>query len=1735
MARNFRRLFSRSTRNSAGQPPVRFSPSKTHRPARKANRSCLGLESLEGRIVLASPLVSYVLSGTADTTVVGTVYDDVDKSGDRTNGENGVSGWTVYLDLDNSGTLNRDVAGDLEPSAVTNQDGDFVIDHLMPGTYRLTEVMQSGWEATAPMFQDVTIVRNRDTPSDFFNFSGGDIVGVLWNDLDQDGNRATDPSTGAYSEPGLANWTVFLDLNDDRALDADEPSTLTDSSGNYAFYNLPEGDYEVTEVKPDTWDVSPGYDIRQTAAVVARSQYFQDFANFSMTDGSIDGTIWNDLNFDGIRQSDPDTGEFVEPGLEGWTVFLDTNDNGVLDGGELSAMTGASGGYAFVSLPEGDYEVTEILPPGWDLSPGYDVRQTVAVFAGERSTANDIANFTVLNGSIRGTVWNDLNRDGIRNTGLTGAFTEPGVANWRVYLDRNRNGIEDSGEPSLFTSADGSYSFVDLQVGDYEVREILPVGWEPSLGHDDSYGVTVNSGVVSTAPDFAVFDIAATTPGIVNGTVWNDVDADGVRDKDPSTAAFSDPGIANRTVFVDLNSNGIFDPTEPNTMTGLDGGYSIVGVQPGSIRVILIGSPGWQTTAPTSGSRSITLRNAGNIDGIDFGSATIKDSSIRGTVFADSNSDGVRNAGEKGLAGIVLYLDLDDDGVYDPTEPSAVTSADQFFTPDVNEAGTYGFTHLASGTYAVRTVLPETLSATPSDQRSRTVVIAGGQGQTGVDSAARYRPNEIRGVKFDDQNGNGQREPGEPGVGGSTIFIDLDRDGLQDAGEPTTSTQSDGSYAFSGLTPGAYVVRQVLDLGHTGTFPATSGGILWPQGVSNPAVGNVSPDSITTSLASGESYRQSVSITLPNTGALTNLVDVFLLFDDTGSFVNNSPIVRSAFPTIISQLQASMPGIDLGFGVGRFEEYANFASEYSTGRPFILNQPIVAANTAGYMDAIQSALNRTTPGYGGDLPETDLEALYQLVTGLGFDGNNNGSVLDSGNAGLVSTQLTPGGSGDVPSFASFRPDPSGNVMAAAGSIGGGGFRSGALPIILVATDTGFAYQPKGETTITGVGGTSLSVNSFTQTSRSTTPFGAGAGIQQTITGLNALGGLVIGLGTNFQSNVDPRQGLEAISKLTGAVNRTTTTIANGTSDPIAPGDPFYFQISSGFAGSVSNGIVSAIQNAVTNVAVDITIQASDPRVRIINHSGVWTGIGSSQTATFDVEFVGDGVPRRFDLQFVRSGTNVILGSIPVVIGTPIPGDGYEFEDLEEGEIEFESDFGSSESTSLSGPTITVTGGSFGYDGTTHGATATAAGIGGVTVPGSFVFDYDGSTTPPVNAGTYVVQAFFTSDDPNYADASGTANLIIEKAVAEFSQLNAPIVDEGNATTSVSGRLAGSSVIPVGGTVSVTFNGLASTGIVDGYGNFTVILSTAGLAVGTYPVTVRFAGDGSNFASSVDGITSLTVASVSHVIEVAGLAFNAIAGAPHRNAVATIVNALGGSSAYAATIDWGDGTTSVGTIAESGGTLIVFGDHTYADPGSKVIRVLVTDTLGLGSSATATEIATVTSLDVRAGKTSEAEFWAKSIGQSLIRRFDGNSSSTRLAYWLASNFPNLYGANAGSSDLTAMTNNQVAWYFNRLWRQSEDSAEVQILTTALNVYATTASLGGSVSSSAGFRVSDTGLGATWFNVGEYGSAVGVPNRTKLNVYQMLVAVNRQARDGRLYDGNSTLRSSARSLFKKLNSI
>ncbi|HEV8062257.1 MAG TPA: SBBP repeat-containing protein [Gemmataceae bacterium] len=71
------------------------------------------------------------------------------------------------------------------------------------------------------------------------------------------------------------------------------------------------------------------------------------------------------------------------------------------------------------------------------------------------------------------------------------------------------------------------------------------------------------------------------------------------------------------------------------------------------------------------------------------GTSTVK---ISGVVFFDHDSSGVLNAGDTGLAGRTVFLDLNNSGQLEPGDPSTVTAAD----------GSFQFTGLAPGAYTVR-------------------------------------------------------------------------------------------------------------------------------------------------------------------------------------------------------------------------------------------------------------------------------------------------------------------------------------------------------------------------------------------------------------------------------------------------------------------------------------------------------------------------------------------------------------------------------------------------------------------------------------------------------------------------------------------------------------------------------------------------------------------------------------------------------------------------------------------------------------------------------------------------------------------------------------------------------------------------------------------------------------------------------------------------------------------------
>src|SRR5206468_2996522 len=121
----------------------------------------------------------------------------------------------------------------------------------------------------------------------------------------------------------------------------------------------------------------------------------------------------------------------------------------------------------------------------------------------------------------------------------------------------------------------------------------------------------------------------------------------------------------------------------------------------------------------------------------------------------------------------------------------------------------------------------------------------------------------------------------------------------------------------------------------------------------------------------------------------------------------------------------------------------------------------------------------------------------------------------------------------------------------------------------------------------------------------------------------------------------------------------------------------------------------------------------------------------------------------------------------------------------------------------------------------------------------------------------------------------------------------------------------------------------------------------------------------------------------------------------------------------------------------------------------------------------------------------------------IKQFGPTAANQTLGQWLAATVPNMFGGGNAAPNLSGFTNAQVAMHFASLFLLPDPyKMAAEVMATALNVYATTTSLGGMAGQNFGFMVNANGLGAYNFNIGFSGAAFGVPNNTVLNVYQVL---------------------------------
>ncbi|MFD8499967.1 SdrD B-like domain-containing protein, partial [Amycolatopsis sp. NPDC059657] len=532
--------------------------------------------------------------------------------------------------------------------------------------------------------------------------------------------------------------------------------------------------------------------------------------------------VWNDKNANGLQ--DPD-----EPGVPGVKVTLK-------DG--ASTTTGPDGKYLFDKLPDGTYQVCFDVANLPDAVKGY---KPTKPDAGDDTKDSDADAAGCTKTTVLGP---DKRDDPTLDLGLVAPTDKLGDFVWN---DKNANGLQDPDEPgvpgvkvtlkdgaSTTTGPDGKYLFDNLPDGTYQV----------------------------------CFDVA-NLPDAVKGYVLTKVDAgDDAKDSDadPGTGCTKtttlgpdkredltlDAGLVSAQnklgdyVWVDKNSDGLQDADEPAvpevnvklkdgtgkelaaTKTGPDGKYLFDKLPDGTYQVCF----DMATLPPAVTGYQLTKVDAGD-DAKDSDADPATGCTKTTVLGPDKREDLTLDAGlvapvvPKNKLGDYVWIDTNRNGLQDDGEPPVngvkVTLKDgagaDKGTTTTGADGKYGFGDLPDGTYQVCFDIANMPgykftdpnkgdAAKDSDAAvdtgcSKTTVLGADKREDLTLDAGLVSPlNKLGDYVWIDTNRNGLQDDGEPGIEGVKATL---KDG---AGKElgTATTDAGGKYGFGGLLDGTYQV-----------------------------------------------------------------------------------------------------------------------------------------------------------------------------------------------------------------------------------------------------------------------------------------------------------------------------------------------------------------------------------------------------------------------------------------------------------------------------------------------------------------------------------------------------------------------------------------------------------------------------------------------------------------------------------------------------------------------------------------------------------------------------------------------------------------------------------------------------------------------------------------------------------------------------------------------------------------
>lgn len=346
--------------------------------------------------------------------------------------------------------------------------------------------------------------------------------------------------------------------------------------------------------------------------------------------------------------------------------------------------------------------------------------------------------------------------------------------------------------------------------------------------------------------------------------VWNDRDGDGKRDD-------NEPAIGGATIslYTDNDSDNLPDGAAiKTTQSDAQGIYHFTNLAPGRYIVSMPILPGYQQS-PNKSTQATSPFPDNNVDNDDnlvrrvgpngpggilytnaitltegqepddngntnntLDLAECGNSWIGDFVWNDLNGNGIQDAGEPGINGVKVTITFED-GRTATDITHTYNAANNQNAPQYD--GYYDFKNLGPGTYKITFETPAGFTASPALQGpdrakdsnpingTTSTTLAANQSDFTIDAGFTNNaslppstcPNlSVGNMVFNDLNGDGKKQPAEPGIGGLTVNLYADSDGnnvADDAPISTLVTAEDGTYYFGNLGAGKYIVGVAID------------------------------------------------------------------------------------------------------------------------------------------------------------------------------------------------------------------------------------------------------------------------------------------------------------------------------------------------------------------------------------------------------------------------------------------------------------------------------------------------------------------------------------------------------------------------------------------------------------------------------------------------------------------------------------------------------------------------------------------------------------------------------------------------------------------------------------------------------------------------------------------------------------------------------------------------------------